>query len=155
MPVGIMELCFWIRFKAKWESFRKTEQDCNQARMWFIVTFVSAESCVLFVLTRLKDPGQERTESRTHTATRTSSKTAVRCSVGQHTRGNDFSLYLSHSCLLFGAKKVTERIVSISSVLDRRGLMPEELSIPAAPAAPSSSSPVPQTTVSTCTQTWP
>lgn len=45
-----------------------------------------------FVLTRLKDPGRERTESRTPTATRTSSKTAVRCSVGQHTRGNFFQL---------------------------------------------------------------
>lgn len=42
----------------------------------------------LFVLPRLKDPGRERTESRIRTATRTSSKTAVRCFVGQRTRGN-------------------------------------------------------------------
>lgn len=40
------------------------------------------------LLLRLKDPGLERTESRTRTATRTSSKTAVRCSAGQHTRGD-------------------------------------------------------------------
>lgn len=45
-------------------------------------------------LTRLKVPGQERTESRTRTATRTSSKTAARCSVGQRTRGNFFLQFL-------------------------------------------------------------
>ena len=44
----------------------------------------------LFRFPRLKDPGQERTESRTLTATRTSSKTAVRFCVGRHTQGKYF-----------------------------------------------------------------
>lgn len=96
-----MELCFWIRYEAQGKYFwKRTEQDCNQVGMclgcWLMVfgNFVVPVLRVVcfFVLTRLKDPGRERTESRTPTATRTSSKTAVRCSVGQHTRGNFFLL---------------------------------------------------------------
>lgn len=130
---------------------------------------------MLLVLPRLKDPGRERTEFRTRTATRTSSKTAVRCSVGRHTRGN-FFLLLSMSSVsvpvtdytyrfvvraLFCQIKsrmqlVTERIISLCSVLDRRGLTQDDSSVSATPAASSSSDPVSQTTVSTHTQmlTW-